>query len=84
MPGCPAGDVTQQQFFSGTNWQKADARLLPPPYIPELNAANDISNFDKEFTDCEPTLTPIDENIISELNHDLFDGFDYTNPNLTD
>lgn len=129
MPGCPAGDVTQQQFFANTNWQMADAKLLPPPFIPDLvssweafeftanfrsrkpsfiyqfclsnfliepselrqnrslfpfqNGANDIQNFDKEFTEAEPALTPVEESLVSELNHDLFSGFDYTNPNMT-
>lgn len=45
---------------------------------------NDIQFFDKEFTEAEPALTPVDDSIINDLNHDLFDGFDYTNPSLTD
>lgn len=52
--------------------------------IPSLqNGANDIQNFDKEFTEAEPALTPVEESIVNELNHDLFAGFDYTNPNMT-
>lgn len=48
------------------------------------SAPNDNSNFDREFTEAEPALTPVDESIVNDLNHDLFFGFDYTNPNLTD
>lgn len=53
-------------------------------FLMKQKSADDISNFDKEFTEAEPALTPIDENITSTLDHQLFDGFSYTNPNMTD
>lgn len=45
MPGCPAGDVTQQEFFANTNWQLADAKLLPPPFIPDLVSNERDANY---------------------------------------
>lgn len=38
-------------------------------------SADDISNFDKEFTDAEPALTPVGSSITNQLDHNLFDGF---------
>ena len=44
----------------------------------------DVSNFDKEFTDASPDLTPTEDGIIDRIDDELFKGFSYTNPNLTD
>lgn len=44
----------------------------------------DISNFDKEFTEAAPQLTPVKEDIDANIDHELFKGFSYTNPNMTD
>ena len=39
----------------------------------------DVSNFDKDFTTEEPTLTPIDPTVIRAINQDEFTGFTFVN-----
>lgn len=37
----------------------------------------DVNNFDQDFTREEPVLTPVDNNIIKQINQDEFKGFSY-------
>lgn len=39
----------------------------------------DTSNFDRDFTSEEPTLTPVDSAIIKAINQEEFQGFSFVN-----
>lgn len=43
---------------------------------------DDVSNFDPEFLKEEPTLTPIEEGILSMINQEEFRNFSYTDPEM--
>jgi len=44
----------------------------------------DTHYFDKHFTKEKPRLTPVDKTILQSMDKSQFDGFTYTNPNVTD
>lgn len=41
-----------------------------------------MNNFDPDFTQEDPTLTPIDDDIIPSINQDEFRDFSFTSPEL--
>ncbi|CAB1335279.1 unnamed protein product, partial [Coregonus sp. 'balchen'] len=45
--------------------------------------AEDVNNFDPDFTQEEPTLTPI-EDLLPSVNQDEFHNFSFTAPELLD
>lgn len=83
-PESSDGDVAYQPFFSNVKWDLVEQMKVSPPYRPDVEGALDLSNFDKEFTEASPKLTPIDEALNVKVDHELFKGFSYTNPNMTD
>ena len=40
----------------------------------------DTSNFDRDFTSEEPTLTPVEPAVVKAVNQDEFRGFSFINP----
>jgi len=52
-----------------------DSFLLP--FVQK--SRTDVGNFDKDFTSEEPTLTPIDPNLINIINQEEFKDFTYVN-----
>ncbi|KAI1285991.1 putative protein kinase C delta type -like protein [Halotydeus destructor] len=81
---CMAGDICYQTYFNPIQWPQVEKLKLNPPYKPEMKNPRDISNFDREFTDASPNLTPVDNGVTDKLDHEVFSGFSYTNPNMTD
>lgn len=41
-----------------------------------------MNNFDPDFTQEDPTLTPIDESLIPSLSQDEFQNFSFTSPEI--
>ncbi|KAL0969039.1 hypothetical protein UPYG_G00221880 [Umbra pygmaea] len=86
--GCVAAEggenaVTSHAFFMGIDWEKLNARELEPPFKPRIKTAEDVNNFDPDFTQEEPTLTPI-EDLLPSINQDEFNNFSFTSPELLD
>ncbi|XP_044271810.1 putative protein kinase C delta type homolog isoform X5 [Tribolium madens] len=81
---CPSGDIQDQPFFKPIQWDKLEARLLEPPFKPNLQHPLDTQYFDKTFTAEKAKLTPIEQNILQSMDQTQFQGFSYTNPNATD
>ncbi|XP_076873010.1 protein kinase C, eta, b [Brachyhypopomus gauderio] len=73
--------IIAHPFFKGLDWEKLNKRELEPPFKPRIKSSEDVNNFDPDFTQEEPTLTPI-EDTLSPLNQDDFSGFSYTAPDL--
>ncbi|XP_032240758.2 uncharacterized protein LOC5515202 isoform X1 [Nematostella vectensis] len=74
-----AEEVKKQPFFRDMRWDDLLARKIRPPFVPQVKHAEDVSNFDEEFTSEEPILTPPKE--ARSLNPDeqgLFADFNYT------
>ncbi|KAK1795938.1 hypothetical protein P4O66_009044, partial [Electrophorus voltai] len=73
--------ITAHPFFKGLDWDKLRKRELEPPFKPRIKSSEDVNNFDPDFTQEEPTLTPIEDALIP-LNQDDFSDFSYTAPEL--
>jgi protein kinase N len=73
-----AEDVMKQGFFKSLNWDDLLAKKIRPPFVPTIRHAEDVSNFDDEFTGEKPTLTPPkDKRVLTELDQKLFKDFDF-------
>ncbi|XP_062406085.1 protein kinase C, eta, b [Sardina pilchardus] len=73
--------ITSHPFFSGLNWNALKKRELEPPFKPRIKSLEDVSNFDPDFTQEEPTLTPIEDTMFACVNQE-FKDFSFTAPEL--
>ncbi|TSK58075.1 Protein kinase C eta type [Bagarius yarrelli] len=71
--------IISHPFFRELDWEKLNNRELDSPFKPRIKSSEDVNNFDPDFTQEEPTLTPIEEALIP-LNQDDFRDFSYTAP----
>ncbi|GAA6097618.1 protein kinase C, eta, b [Tachysurus ichikawai] len=71
--------ITSHPFFRDLDWERLRNRELDSPFKPRIKSSVDVNNFDPDFTQEEPTLTPIEEALIP-LNQDDFNDFSYTAP----
>uniref|UniRef100_A0A665WFV0 Protein kinase C n=1 Tax=Echeneis naucrates TaxID=173247 RepID=A0A665WFV0_ECHNA len=87
--GCVASEggenaVTSHAFFAAIDWEKLNRREIEPPFKPRIKSPEDVNNFDPDFTQEEPILTPIDGPMISSINQEEFRNFSFTSPELLD
>uniref|UniRef100_A0A8C1JHL4 Protein kinase C n=1 Tax=Cyprinus carpio TaxID=7962 RepID=A0A8C1JHL4_CYPCA len=75
------GAITAHSFFTGLDWEKLNRREITPPFIPRIDSIEDVHNFDPDFTQEEPCLTPIEDSIF-HIQQDDFKNFTYTAPEL--
>ncbi|CAO3614558.1 unnamed protein product [Mucor hiemalis] len=68
--------IKRHPFFRGVNWEDMLAKRVPPPFYPSINGRLDTSNFDEEFTNETPALTPIDSNL-NRVEQQEFQAFSY-------
>ncbi|TKS86590.1 Protein kinase C eta type [Collichthys lucidus] len=85
--GCVASEggesaVISHPFFTGIDWDKLNRREIEPPFKPRIKTPEDVNNFDPDFTQEEPTLTPIDDPMIPSINQEEFHNFSFTSPEL--
>jgi len=73
------GDIRRQPFFRSIDFDRLEAKQLPPPYKPKLKSPMDVSYFDTAFTDEPVKLTPMEGGLMEGLNQAQFKGFSYTN-----
>ncbi|KAJ2459163.1 Serine/threonine kinase [Coemansia sp. RSA 2424] len=74
-----AEDIMKHSFFTGINWDDVLNKKIPPPYVPDIRGRFDVSNFDPEFTNEKPGLTPTNT-IIEAHDQKEFSDFDYVSP----
>ncbi|KAJ1845595.1 Serine/threonine kinase [Coemansia sp. RSA 2703] len=74
-----AEDIMKHSFFAGVNWDDVLNKKVPPPYVPDIRGRFDVSNFDPEFTNEKPGLTPTNT-IIDSHDQKEFSNFDYVSP----
>uniref|UniRef100_A0AAX7U0H0 protein kinase C n=1 Tax=Astatotilapia calliptera TaxID=8154 RepID=A0AAX7U0H0_ASTCA len=73
-----AEEVKKQPFFRVMDWEALLQRKVPPPFVPNIVGKEDVSNFDEEFTNEAPALTPPRERrALSRREQDYFKDFDY-------
>ncbi|XP_062850956.1 protein kinase C eta type [Trichomycterus rosablanca] len=85
--GCVAADggekaVTAHAFFTPIDWDKLSRRELEPPFKPQIKAAEDVNNFDPDFTHEDAVLTPIEAGVLPQINQDEFNGFSFTSEQM--
>jgi len=73
-----AEDVKKQAYFRTINWDDLLTRKTKPPFVPTVKHAEDVSNFDEEFT-CEKAILtpPKDRRPLTDLEQTHFREFDY-------
>lgn len=69
-----AKEVMAHSFFRNINWDDLLNKRVQPPFIPILSKDTDVSNFDKEFTQETPKLTPIEAKLTESM-QEYFRGF---------
>ncbi|KAG8192673.1 hypothetical protein JTE90_009701 [Oedothorax gibbosus] len=67
--------IKRHPFFKTVNWDDVMSRKLKPPYSPDTQSDDDVSQFDSKFTSMAPYDSPDDSSIHSSLNQ--FSGFTY-------
>ncbi|XP_051571784.1 serine/threonine-protein kinase N1b isoform X2 [Myxocyprinus asiaticus] len=73
-----AEEIRKQPFFRNIDFEALLQRKVSPPFVPDLTGEEDVSNFDAEFTNEAPTLTPPRERrSLSRKDQDYFRDFDY-------
>uniref|UniRef100_A0A4W6FIZ3 protein kinase C n=1 Tax=Lates calcarifer TaxID=8187 RepID=A0A4W6FIZ3_LATCA len=73
-----AEEVKKHLFFRHMDWNGLLAKKVKPPFVPTIQGANDVSNFDDEFTSEAPILTPPREpRMLSSEEQNMFSDFDY-------
>ncbi|XDV41992.1 hypothetical protein PO909_010751 [Leuciscus waleckii] len=73
--------ITAHSFFTGLDWEKLNKREITPPFTPRIESIEDVANFDPDFTQEEPCLTPIEDSLFP-FHQDHFKDFTYTAPEL--
>ncbi|XP_023215923.1 calcium-independent protein kinase C-like isoform X4 [Centruroides sculpturatus] len=82
--GCIASQNGEQtilnhSFFKDMDWDALEARKVKPPFKPKIKTKRDVNNFDSDFTKEEPVLTPVNPEVLRNINQDEFAGFSFVN-----
>uniref|UniRef100_A0A183ABE1 AGC-kinase C-terminal domain-containing protein n=1 Tax=Echinostoma caproni TaxID=27848 RepID=A0A183ABE1_9TREM len=83
--GCVSVDggelaIQRHPFFREIDWVILEERRVRPPFRPKVRSRIDTSNFDKDFTNEEPVLTPADHTSeLAAVAQDVFADFDCIN-----
>ena len=71
-------DIKRHRFFASINWGQLERREVRPTFVPTINGKTDTDNFDKEFTNEEPNLSPI-KNELNRNQQNEFNQFSFVN-----
>ncbi|KAI8145371.1 kinase-like domain-containing protein [Fennellomyces sp. T-0311] len=72
-----AAEVKAHRFFCGVDWNALLAKRVSPPFFPTIKGLLDTSNFDEEFTQETPDITPVNSTL-TPAEQQEFAGFAYT------
>ncbi|KAI9260760.1 hypothetical protein BDA99DRAFT_513146 [Phascolomyces articulosus] len=70
-------EVKAHPFFNEVDWKALLAKRISPPFIPTIKGPLDTSNFDEEFTQETPQITPVNS-LLTPGSQQEFEGFSYT------
>eukprot|EP00039_Didymoeca_costata_P019105 m.336255 g.336255 ORF g.336255 m.336255 type:complete len:440 (-) comp17797_c0_seq1:256-1575(-) len=73
-------DIKRHAWFRKVDWDMVEERAYPPPFLPEMSAADDTQNFDQSFTNQPAVDSPVER--ISPIAPDLFSGFTYVSSSI--
>uniref|UniRef100_A0A3Q3RP94 Ribosomal protein S6 kinase n=1 Tax=Mastacembelus armatus TaxID=205130 RepID=A0A3Q3RP94_9TELE len=74
-------DVQKHPFFKHINWDDLLNKRVEPPYKPQLQSDEDVSQFDTRFTRQTPVDSP-DDTSLSHSAELAFAGFTYVAPSV--
>ncbi|KAF9293741.1 Serine/threonine kinase [Mortierella antarctica] len=74
-----AEEIKAHAYFRNVNFDDVFHKRIPPPFLPKISSAKDVSNFDSEFTSESTGETPTDYRL-NNVEQDLFKGFSYVSP----
>ncbi|XP_039859361.1 serine/threonine-protein kinase N2-like [Simochromis diagramma] len=73
-----ANEVKGEKFFETIDWEALLAKKVTPPFLPSIKEPTDVSNFDSEFTQLQPTLSPPSKPFSLSAEHqEVFADFDF-------
>lgn len=72
-----AQEIMSHAFFKNVNWEDVYNKKIPSPFLPTVKSKADTSNFDSEFTNVTPVLTPV-QSVLTQAMQEEFRGFSYT------
>uniref|UniRef100_A0A8C2ZTY9 protein kinase C n=1 Tax=Cyclopterus lumpus TaxID=8103 RepID=A0A8C2ZTY9_CYCLU len=73
-----AGDKDAEEVKKHLFFRVRNQNTVKPPFVPTIQGANDVSNFDDEFTSEAPILTPPREpRALNSDEQNMFSDFDY-------
>ncbi|VDL96550.1 unnamed protein product [Schistocephalus solidus] len=76
--------IQRHPFFREIDWVLLEERKIRPPFRPKVRSRFDTTNFDKDFTNEEPLLTPTElSNELAAVEQDAFAAFDCVNPDYS-
>lgn len=75
-------DITSHAFYKSIEWEHLKNRQVTPPYKPRIDSDRDPSNFDPQFISETLDFTPDDPEVLAQIDHGEFEGFEYVNPLL--
>jgi serine/threonine protein kinase len=55
-----ADEIMSHPWFAPIDWQKISAKVLAPPYKPQLDRPDDVKHFPPEFTGIQPTAADLE------------------------
>lgn len=77
-------EIKRHPFFKGINWKLVYEKKCKPAFIPNVKYDEDLSNFDKMFTDEDPKSAYERMNLFQRQNSEnKYDDFTYVNKFLT-
>ena len=71
-----AADIKAHSYFAGVNWDDVYDKRVSVPFIPKISHPRDVSNFDQEFTNEVPVMTPVDK-FLDDVDQAEFTDFNY-------
>ncbi|KAI7880706.1 kinase-like protein [Lichtheimia hyalospora FSU 10163] len=72
--------IRSHPYFSGLDWSDVYHKRIPPEYVPHLRSETDLSNFDRDFLNMTPRLTPVSNtDLLTSSIQDAFQGYSYIN-----
>uniref|UniRef100_A0A4W6DM58 Ribosomal protein S6 kinase beta-2 n=1 Tax=Lates calcarifer TaxID=8187 RepID=A0A4W6DM58_LATCA len=74
-------DIQKHPFFKHVNWDDLLNKRVEPPYKPQLQSDEDVSQFDTRFTRQTPVDSP-DDTSLSHSAELAFAGFTYVAPSV--
>ncbi|CAB0042149.1 unnamed protein product [Trichogramma brassicae] len=78
-----ANEIKGHKFFEKLDWNKILSKQEEPPFVPKMSSSDDVRNFDTNFTQQDPIISP-ECSGLSESANRAFEGFTYVAPSILD